>query len=286
MSVTAASLASLFGEELVVVAIIGFLYWCYDKDYGVFLGVNLAAAVTLSTMLKNLVLRRRPYFEQPGIQCLKPVDSKAEIFDLSAQGYSFPSGHSTTAAAAYVSLARYKPRRWLQILAVFLPLIVGISRVCLGVHYPTDVFAGWALGLLVSFCVGELQKHVRTRNLLLILLAAEAPGWFFCRSNDFYSSYGLMAGLFLTVLFEERFVRFQNTRSTARILFRMAGGLGLFWVVDTVLKIPFSEQILSGDGFYAHIVRAGRYAIATFAAMGVYPLVFRRENGREGETPA
>jgi len=283
---TAASLTSLFGEELVVVAIIGFLYWCYDKDYGVFLGVNLVTAVTFNAMAKNLVFRRRPYFDYAEIRCLKPIDSKADLYDPRAQGYSFPSGHSTTAAVAYVSLARYRPRWWLRILAVFLPLIVGISRVCLGVHYPTDVFAGWALGLVVSFCIGALQKHMRPKKVLLILLAAEAPGWLFCHSNDFYSSYGLMAGFFFAVLFEERFVRFQNTHSIVRILFRLVGGLALFWAIDTVLKIPFSEQILSGDSHYAHLIRAGRYAFATFATMGVYPLVFRREDKRREVTPA
>ena len=67
---------------------------------------------------------------------------------------SFPSGHATGAAATYLTLgallARFQPRRRLKIyllsLAVFMTVCIGLSRIYLGVHWPTDVVAGWTLG--------------------------------------------------------------------------------------------------------------------------------------------
>lgn len=67
---------------------------------------------------------------------------------------SFPSGHSMMAAIIYLTvfvlLAKVEPRRairsYLLVLAVILVLAIGVSRVYLGVHWPTDVLGGWALG--------------------------------------------------------------------------------------------------------------------------------------------
>jgi undecaprenyl-diphosphatase len=69
--------------------------------------------------------------------------------------FSFPSGHSLMSTVVYLSLAaliagihqRKKDKIYILVVALFLTFIIGISRVYLGVHYPTDVLAGWSLGL-------------------------------------------------------------------------------------------------------------------------------------------
>jgi membrane-associated phospholipid phosphatase len=48
-------------------------------------------------MAKNIALRRRPYFDHESIHILRVVEPEADIYDIAAQGYSFPSGHSTNA---------------------------------------------------------------------------------------------------------------------------------------------------------------------------------------------
>jgi undecaprenyl-diphosphatase len=76
---------------------------------------------------------------------------------VAAGGYSFPSGHTTSATIGYGLLAvlviRMLPvgRRWLRalptVIAVCAAVAVGFSRLYLGVHWPSDVAAGWALGV-------------------------------------------------------------------------------------------------------------------------------------------
>jgi undecaprenyl-diphosphatase len=115
------------------------------------------ACEALNWALKSLVARPRP-------------DLFHEIAALHT--YSFPSGHAMTAAAVYgmigVVLAKEYPRlRWPLAVAVpALVVLIGVSRVFLGVHWPTDVLAGWAAGMtlmLVGFAALVLPARARPR---------------------------------------------------------------------------------------------------------------------------
>ena len=79
-------------------------------------------------LLKNIVLRRRPYLDHPNVRCLRPVEADADIPDISAQGYSFPSGHSTNSATLFGSLSAYRRQRVLTVLAFVVPFLVGIIK--------------------------------------------------------------------------------------------------------------------------------------------------------------
>jgi undecaprenyl-diphosphatase len=97
----------------------------------------------VSSLLKLLFSRERPEF------ALRLV---------AEQSYAFPSGHAMMSAVVYLSLAvmlstmqpRLKDRAFFLLAAMLLTFLVGVSRMYLGVHYPTDVLAGWAVGLAWS----------------------------------------------------------------------------------------------------------------------------------------
>jgi undecaprenyl-diphosphatase len=120
------------------------------RDRGALVALVAAYAATqaIVTLVKVLVERDRP----AGSDALAHVG-----------GYAFPSGHSATAVAVYGALAliavrRLGPRvRTAAIaVAVLLAVIVGVTRVYLGVHYPTDVLGGWLLGGAVLAVVWRL----------------------------------------------------------------------------------------------------------------------------------
>ena len=276
VGIAIASAFTMLGEDLVCVSIVGFLYWCWDKELGKYVGLNLLFAVTLSGMVKNIVLRRRPYFDNESIQCLKPADSKADIYFIPAQGYSFPSIHATKAVTMYTSLGVYTKNKIMMVLGIILPLLIGISRVALGVHYPTDVIAGWLIGAIIIFLVPFLKEKIKNRWVFYaILVLATVPGWFFCKSADYYTGFGFLTGFILATEFEERFVKFETTRNVLRWILRLLIGVGLYFVVNTLLKMPFSSEFLDSGTTLAYAVRAMRYFVITFVIIGAYPLLFR-----------
>lgn len=125
------SFFSMFGEERLLLLIVGFVYWSYDKKLGRTLGLSTIMSSVWNTLAKNIALRRRPYFDHKGIKILRIVEPEADIYDIAAQGYSFPSIHSTNATTVSCSLAVNLRKRWMTVAAIVIPLLTGISRLFL-----------------------------------------------------------------------------------------------------------------------------------------------------------
>lgn len=105
----------------------------------------LLSLLICNILLKNLVARVRPYEVVEGLSSLV-----GPMHDL-----SFPSGHSSTsfasATAITLSMSRENRRRW-SVLLYVLAVLICISRLYVGVHYPTDVLAGAAIGIFCGVC--------------------------------------------------------------------------------------------------------------------------------------
>ena len=270
------SFFSLFGEEKMMVLILGFLYWSFDKRLGKFVGLNMLVANLWNPLIKNIVHRARPYYNNDRVKLLRKIDSSADETDIAAQGFSFPSGHSASAVTVYGSIALYLKKNWLRILAIVLPLLVGFSRVVVGAHFPTDVFAGWILGLLILIVIPILEKKINNHWLFYgLLLATGIPGFFYCQSTDFYTAYGMLFGFAFAVWFEEKFVNFENTRNPIRMILRVLGGGAAYFALNTLLKLPFPSEFLASATTGAFVIRTIRYAIVMFFVMAIYPILFK-----------
>jgi undecaprenyl-diphosphatase len=115
--------------------------------------VALLTASLASGLLKDAADRVRPALAEPGVTALVSVPGDAGM----------PSGHAATAAAAAGVVALLHPR--LRLPLVSLAAAIGLSRVYLGVHYPSDVLAGFAVGLAVGWIVvAGARRVVRARR--------------------------------------------------------------------------------------------------------------------------
>lgn len=270
------SAVTMLGEELLLVAIIGYLYLCWDKKLGRAMSAGMLFALLGGEFLKNSIMRLRPYFADPGIQCLRAPAGSGDVMDIAVQGYSFPSLHSSNAVIMFGTPFPNLGKRWIKALFVALILLIGFSRVYLGAHYPTDVLAGWALGLMALLAVTFVLRSYSNWLVIFIVCALVAlPGWFVCHTKDFFTAYGLMTGMFIAFHFDDKIVNFSNIPHSLRSVLRLILGLALFLGLCEGLKLPFSKEFLDDGSFAAHLVRAARYAISSFAIMGLYPMLFK-----------
>ncbi len=142
---------------LLTIAVAGFLR--LQKMYGAMWLVIVSAlgGLAASTLLKT-------FFERPRPSLVPHLDS--------VYTSSFPSGHSMLSATVYLTLGvllgRFVQQRVLKayflIVALLLTFLVGVSRVYLGVHYPTDVLAGWVVGLTWALVCWLVARKLQQRG--------------------------------------------------------------------------------------------------------------------------
>ena len=273
---TIAKAMTFIGGETVTLLILIIVLFCYKKEAGKRCGFTMVAASMWYPMIKNIVMRVRPYMAHPDrIEALSVVEADADPMDILQQGYSFPSGHSATAVSMYGSIAREIRKKWMRWLAVIVPVLIGLSRFAVGVHYPTDVLAGWLVGLAAVAFSALLEKKVRTERVrYLILLAVTVPGIFWCTSRDYFTALGLLIGMVTAFPYEKKYVGFQDTRNIPAMILRVLGAFAVYALLNTVLKLPFDKEWLNNGTTGANLVRSARYAIILFVLVGVYPRIF------------
>ncbi len=267
---------AFLGSETGLLLLVLIVMFCWKKKTGQRLALVVSSLNVWLPMIKSVALRPRPYMEHPDrIKAQVLVEKGASALDVAAQGYSFPSMHSASVPALYFILAREVKKTWIWILAASLTVLVGVSRSVAGMHYPTDVMAGWILGFAVIGIFALLDRYVRKESLFhAILLISALPGLFFVRTNDYFTSLGCLIGAIGAIGFERKYVNFQETRKLIAKILRVSGALLLFFVSNKVLKLPFDKAFLAEASLASLLVRTARYAIIMFLITGVYPMVF------------
>ncbi|MBR2788152.1 MAG: phosphatase PAP2 family protein [Erysipelotrichaceae bacterium] len=269
------SFFTMLGEPVTLVLIVIFFYWCFDKKLGIRIAISILMANVTNGMIKNVFERIRPHTANNEIECIRPAESRYDINDMAKQGFSFPSGHATCTANLLTTLYREKKNNKLLAFGSLIVFLVCLSRVALGVHYPTDVLVGVIFGIIPAVVVDRLYQKMEKKKFYLMLLIYSCLGFFYCRSNDYYSVVGLTIGFLSGDLFDEKYVRFENTTNVLRMIFRILGGAAIFLFLVNVLKLPFSKETLEAENMFSYLYRVFRYGTGTFVIIGLYPAVFK-----------
>lgn len=273
------------GEETALLVIALILFWCVDKRRGYYI-LSVGLLGTIANQFMKLWFRiPRPWVRDPDFTALEQAKE-------GAGGFSFPSGHTQTAVGVLGGVAVTTRRRWLCALSVFGALLVGFSRMYLGVHTPADVAVG-ALQSVVLLAVmypliygkdGKLIPWVLAGELLISvvytfhvegmrpeLLTADEAAYHNIESGikNAYTLLGCTSGL-LVVWFADRKLNFRTKAVWWAQILKILIGLALVLAVKEGLRAPL-EALCGGH----MISRAIRYFFVVIMAGILWPLAFR-----------
>ena len=244
------------------------IYLAYNKDWGKFTLLSLAVAGVCCEFVKVTVARLRPYAAVDGIKCIHANVAGQNPFDFKIQGYSFPSGHSMMATNLFLAIPIYIRNNLFVAIGLIGVFVVALSRVALGVHFPTDTIAGFIIALAIILILSRIYDKIENRAYLyLAICALSLVGVLFCPEMAYIKYVALALGISLGFLVEEKYVNFENPKSRRDAIVRLAGAVILF----ALLFVLIPKFVGNTD-----LVKCIVHSLCTFIMLAVYPLAFKK----------
>jgi len=260
------------GSEYFYLLFLPVVFWCVDARFGIRFGLVFLLSAFTNSWLKVVFAVPRPFILDPSVGLAHETS------------FALPSGHAQGSATFWGLLAgRFRPP-WGLVLAIVLPLVIGFTRIYLGVHYPTDLFLGWFLGwgiALAWFVFGErIARIVSKANIRFRIIAAAV---FALGMNALHPEDPTLAGAFFgtalgaTFMFER--IAFEAASGSLKTkALRMAAGLA------GLALVYFGGKLLSpgqGSSLYP-LVKFARYAlVGAWISLGAPWLFLRLGLGRQ-----
>ena len=140
---------SFFGTENFFLLLLPALYWCMEAGIGLRVGIILLLSTSVNDALKMAFHGPRPYWYS------------TEVISYAREtSFGVPSGHAQIAVGVWGMLAASLRKWWGWLIAILVILLIGISRLYLGVHFPHDVILGWLIGALLLWVVLRFWEPV------------------------------------------------------------------------------------------------------------------------------
>jgi membrane-associated phospholipid phosphatase len=129
---------SFLGQQDFFFLVLPLIYWCIEASLGMRVAFILITSASVNSYFKLLFAGPRPYW----------VSDKVMAY-AAETSFGVPSGHAQNAVSVWGVIAARIGRAWAWVAALTLAFLISFSRWYLGVHFPHDVFVGWALGALI-----------------------------------------------------------------------------------------------------------------------------------------
>lgn len=229
---------TLTGEEIFLVLIFSFIYCCIHKDFGYRLGFFLLSNVIFNSGLKSFFHTARPIGE------IGIISIRLET----ATGYSFPSGHTQAASGFWMMVMNYIHKKWMYVLGTIMIILVGLSRLYLGVHWPVDVIGGIVFSLIWFVILNSTMNYAeRTKKSLIfvLLFIPLALIIIWVRGENEIKMFGCIIGLLFGYLIETKYINFKIQGNFIRRVIHWILGIMILVLIKYGLKAILPSNNLS-----------------------------------------
>jgi membrane-associated phospholipid phosphatase len=294
-------LLSFLGKEEFFLLLAPALYWCIDSQAGLRVGLLLMISGSVNSFFKLLFFRPRPYWVDPAVKAYGTETS-----------FGIPSGHAQNSTAVWGGLAVSLKKKWLWVTAIVLIVLIGLSRIYNGVHFPTDVLVGWLIGTTVLAVYLKLEPQVKhwtdpfppfqkaalafAFSLILILLGLvvrvslanwELPAEWVANAqaatpdaepinptdiSGLVSNSAVLFGLCLGAIYIARYGGFKAQGKGIQLVLRYLIGTAGILILWAGLRVIFP----GGEDVLSQVLRYLRYGLVGFWVSGGAPWVFKK----------
>ena len=252
----------LMGTETFFLLLLTLVYWVIHKRTGQRLVIFFLFSAWMNAFVKEIFKRPRPYQVSESV---KPAFTTSE--------YGLPSGHTQAGTTVGLILIHEIKRHWATVLLIVYILLMGVSRMVHGVHYPQDVLLGWLFGILIVFCLYQLDarlsgffKQIRFSTVLLVTLgtAVVVLGMPFLTNPTRAGLEGaltpgaVLVGVIPGLFLESKYVRFDTKGSVLQKSLRYLVGIVTALIIKEGLK-PILGIVNDHTLYVDALVRIIRY---------------------------
>ena len=281
--------------------VLPFIYWSIDRRIGVRALLLLVYTEFVAYSFKQLLHQPRPYWVS---------DVKALSVEPS---YGIPSSHASNTLAVIGYLATRVKKNWFWLVTIVLLLLIGISRLYLGVHFPQDVLFGWLIGFTVLWGITKWESKVRDwldgkslsvqiglgflDSLIIVLIGfiirfilngMPDPASYSSYSADartithFFTIAGTLFGALLGYALMRQHARFNSKGIWGKRIVRYVAGVVGVLVIYYGLDVFFAT-LAADETTLGYILRYIRYALVSLWTTFLAPWIFLKTNLAESE---